>query len=505
MSDRLPTWLGVVPALALLGLHLAYYGYIDPDDAYISYRYAQNFAAGDGLVFNPGRPPVEGYSNFLWTLALAGGARLGLDIVVSAKTLGAALAALALAGTARLLTFCGYRNKTVWIACLWLATSGSYAMWSISGMESALVAALLVLSLLLLTQEEQRGRGFASGFTLALLALSRAEGAIFFAAALAVRGWNHLQGSSKRTLLYDGVWALAFLVPVGAHLAWRAGYYGAWLPNSVSAKSGGAFLYHAMRGAYYLFQFMGGAGALLVLLVLLAGLLKPRQPLVRHGLAGTAAYIGLITLAGGDWMPQFRFFAPLMPWLCALGSVGLAALVNRWPAGRPRAGLALQAITALLVAGLLAGGSIQSQEIDRTARKFVAASPGNHLRAGWLREHTHPGDVVALLDVGILGFETDLTVIDMAGLNDAHIAHLEPRFPVLPTPGYGFGKWDVDYVLAQEPVFIQIQLSREKWEAGDLTTGWHGSDELINDPRFQAAYTYVEDPAVGGLFRRVLP
>lgn len=36
------------------------------DDAYISFRYAQNAILGHGLVFNPGER-VEGFTNFLWT------------------------------------------------------------------------------------------------------------------------------------------------------------------------------------------------------------------------------------------------------------------------------------------------------------------------------------------------------------------------------------------------------------------------------------------------------
>ncbi|MCX7840525.1 MAG: hypothetical protein N2559_13895, partial [Anaerolineae bacterium] len=36
------------------------------DDAYISFRYAQNALRGHGLVFNPGER-VEGFTNFLWT------------------------------------------------------------------------------------------------------------------------------------------------------------------------------------------------------------------------------------------------------------------------------------------------------------------------------------------------------------------------------------------------------------------------------------------------------
>src|ERR1041384_4292802 len=38
------------------------------DDGMISMRFARNFAEGHGLVWNPGERPVEGYTNFLWTV-----------------------------------------------------------------------------------------------------------------------------------------------------------------------------------------------------------------------------------------------------------------------------------------------------------------------------------------------------------------------------------------------------------------------------------------------------
>ena len=48
------------------------------DDAFISFRYAENLVRGLGLVYNAGER-VEGYSNFLWTLGTALGMRLGVD------------------------------------------------------------------------------------------------------------------------------------------------------------------------------------------------------------------------------------------------------------------------------------------------------------------------------------------------------------------------------------------------------------------------------------------
>ena len=67
-AARLCTWgrrslHGAAIAFALVGgLWLAWQTLWLCDDAYISFRYAKNFAQGHGLVFNPGgglrRPPV---------------------------------------------------------------------------------------------------------------------------------------------------------------------------------------------------------------------------------------------------------------------------------------------------------------------------------------------------------------------------------------------------------------------------------------------------------------
>lgn len=47
------------------------------DDAYIFFRYAANLLGGAGPVWNPGEPPVEGYSSPLWLGLLAGAGGLG--------------------------------------------------------------------------------------------------------------------------------------------------------------------------------------------------------------------------------------------------------------------------------------------------------------------------------------------------------------------------------------------------------------------------------------------
>ena len=49
------------------------------DDGMISMRFAKHLAAGHGLVWNAGGERVEGYSNFLWTIWIALGMRLGVS------------------------------------------------------------------------------------------------------------------------------------------------------------------------------------------------------------------------------------------------------------------------------------------------------------------------------------------------------------------------------------------------------------------------------------------
>ncbi len=74
---RMPA-IGLVIAAFLLWIVVAgrVLGEWQMDDAFISYRYASNLVHGYGLVYNPGEP-VEGYTNFLWTLMSAAAIRVG--------------------------------------------------------------------------------------------------------------------------------------------------------------------------------------------------------------------------------------------------------------------------------------------------------------------------------------------------------------------------------------------------------------------------------------------
>lgn len=135
------------------------------EDAYISLRYARNLIEGRGLVFNPGGEGVEGITNLLWTLILAGGSWVsGLELPELAVGLGILCGALVapiaylwsyreLAGlmSSRWATSC-----TALVAPLLVVIAPGFAFYSASGLEVPLFALLVTGGLCALSQAKSR-------------------------------------------------------------------------------------------------------------------------------------------------------------------------------------------------------------------------------------------------------------------------------------------------------------------------------------------------------------
>ena len=81
------------PELALLvlvtvavGLGMSF-GVCTQDDAFISFRYAENLAQGHGLVYNVGER-VEGFTNLSWTVLFGLIMMIGVEPVMASVFLG---------------------------------------------------------------------------------------------------------------------------------------------------------------------------------------------------------------------------------------------------------------------------------------------------------------------------------------------------------------------------------------------------------------------------------
>ena len=434
------------------------------DDAFISMRYARNLLEGHGLVFNPG-DRVEGYTNFLWVLVLAAAGGLGVDLVTAAQTLG-----LALGGATVLITFLLARRLVApdrewlaYVAAALVALSGPFACWALGGLETPLFAALLAGALLLHVQ----GRVVASAIVCGLSALARPEGALLAvvllpAVALADR---------RRALGWVGACA-AIVVPF---YVWRTWYYGELLPNTFHAKVGWT-AQQLERGLGYLWEASSELGGLVVVAL---GAFAVAQPVRGSGplLVFVVAMLAYVGVVGGDGLPMYRFIAPVVPLLAVVAVRGADAILGEEP-GRRRL-LAVAAVLGLL--GLVTlrtptGVQHRLYTVQRTKEVPRWTEAGR-----WLRANAAPGESVACVPVGAVGYYSGLPVIDMVGLTDAHIARVQVDASLAAWAGHE--KHDGAYVLSRRPTYLLLNNV-------DVTDG-------PRDPR-QRPFIPPRSPAVWG-------
>lgn len=109
------------------------------DDALISFAYARNLADGAGFVSQPGKVPVEGFSNPLWTLMFVPGFWLNSQVpVLYAKLLGHAFSFGTLFFGFQIVQRITGSRLFGSVAMIFLALNTAFVVWGVSGLENAL-------------------------------------------------------------------------------------------------------------------------------------------------------------------------------------------------------------------------------------------------------------------------------------------------------------------------------------------------------------------------------
>ena len=401
------------------------------DDAFISLRYAQHLAQGSGLVFNPGER-VEGYTNLLWTLLLAGLLELGVPPLRAAEIPGiVCYAALAL-GLARATWL---RARTRGLPFLPLAAglvlvSDDFHVWATGGLETLLFTLLATQALLWLRLRPDSLRAASgAGVLLALLVLTRPDG-LLFAAAGAASPWLPFdaRGRARQIRL-----SLATLAPVALALAllvpWKLAYYGELLPTAFYAKSA-AHPYVSQGLVYvslYLVKnwFLLAAGALALGAFALRRQVFPAASRADDGflLASAALFTAYLVHVGGDFMFARRILpvVPLVFWV-------IESRIVQVTQPRRRAALAAAALAAAaLPVPLYARAPVIDDVADE--RSFHPAS----LVAARKRQGEAVGGALAstparvAIEGGLLGFAYYSRlpyVVETTGLTQYSLARL---------------------------------------------------------------------------------
>src|SRR5262249_36984344 len=206
---------------------LAWFNRFIQDDAFISFRYADNFVRGWGLVWNQGER-VEGYTNFLWTLIISVPLLLKLDPVKFVFVAGIILFALSLYFTYRAAISLFQSSHLALLTTLLLGTNYSFSSYATSGMDTQLQACLLVAAIWIFF-EGKRTNDWSVARLLALSLVSTAAVLTRMDSLLIVGGLILLTlreairtGPSAKTKAWFGFYlAVPFVLLVGSWLVWK--------------------------------------------------------------------------------------------------------------------------------------------------------------------------------------------------------------------------------------------------------------------------------------------
>ena len=496
MRDRGARW-GLLLLLLALAVYLWHgwsFGRCLQDDAFISLRYARNLAEGMGLVYNPGEY-VEGFTNFLWTLAMAGlffassSPVAGLEVLAFLSGILALWAAFDLART---LAPGGVLAGGA--AAMVVALLPFFVAESVMGLETAFFAALAAFGIARYLREVSAPPASdsrplpLSGLILALAALTRPEG-LLVAGLAGLSDLGRCWRDRRRPDRSFWMRWLLFALPVAGLFLFRGLYYHDIVPNTFHAKVGGG-LTALLRGLSYTGEFSLRASPLLLAAV--AGIWIVRRRRDGAGkpwlaLVVPLAFIAYVAWVGGDYKPTFRFFATPALFLAAWAGVGLAGWFDP---GENRSGarigvaLALVAATGALLLAL--GGP---------AREFAQwraqVLPVHRAAGRWLGAHFPLDTWLATGNAGVLPYESRLPTIDMYGLCDRHIAAREmPRMGEGP-PGHEKG--DGAYVLGRAPkliLFMRARFTEQPITEAEIAAMRKSVSEreLWDDPAFHERY-----------------
>ncbi len=440
------------------------------DDAFISFRFARNWARGNGLRYNLGAEmPVEGYTNFLWVAVCAVLERAGLDVTLWAPMLSAICGAVLLLRVWRTLALELRLDPLVaFLATLALACFPPFAVWSTSGLETMPFALCVYWGFEQLRVSRSARRDAVAILAAVAIALMRADG-IFWALALAGCVWvgraADRRGERRQILLFVGAALAAF----GLYSVWRYRHFGDVIPNTARAKLGFS-AQSVRRGVGYVASFW--SVFITPALILLGGLFVAARGARREQTTALILLCSVPVLAavlvGGDYMPMGRLLVAGFAFYALLAGVLLDQLRQRWSLRAPlMLGLAGLAIVIALLPGWdrhLLPGAVRSwfalgfkeafadSEYGRWRIEFRTVEGGTRVGRA-LRRYAQPGDSLVSGAIGAVGYYSDLYIYDTCGLVSREVALR--RYPEILTVPPGHDKCvPPSFFLDRRPTYL---------------------------------------------------
>jgi hypothetical protein len=382
------------------------------DDAYITYRYADNLRQGLGLVYNPGEW-VLGTTTPLFALLLGTLGLITPDLEMIGHWMGVFCWIVAAWAAIALLWQAGWPRAGL-VAGLLLAVEATFLRNL--GMETSLLVALM----LAVAWAWLGGRKWLTIFLAAALLLTRQDSALWLL-LLGLEVWR-----SERTLPWREALGTVLLVSPWFLFAWWR--YGSILPNTTSAKlAHGELMYAADQSTSWHILWQTGTAGLhpaAVGISVVAFLLGVWVILrFARSLFWLVAW-AILYIAVYSWLD-----VPSFPWYyvppLAIATL-IMALGFGYPLGdrkaesreqsperrRPIIAALLPALSGCLVIVLLLTRASQVRTISA-----YRGNPAAYVQVGqWLAGNTPVESSVASIEIGVIGYLSQRPVLDTMGL-----------------------------------------------------------------------------------------
>ena len=410
------------------------------DDSWIHQTYGRNLAQNGEWAFIPGQPSAASTSP-LYTIVLAIGYFLRLPYQFYAHfigTLALTITAILGANTAKIIL---PDSKTAG----WWVGFGIIFTWHMvwaaaSGMETMIFGMMTILLIFLAFRETEENRshdpqsllirGAIFGVATAITALARPEGILLGGIAALLMLITRPQGSIKNVIIYGVGAAIGFFVILSPYLWLNYQLTGGVLPNTASAK----FEQHAyvFESYNYIERFtnlalaiMAGGQFMLIPGIIAYVWMKLRGDNILRGIyfllpvLWGLAHIALYAARLPAWYQHGRYVMPTLPAFVMTGVIGTIWLiqVNRKQRQEPIFAmlwrLTVQVIAvsagALMLAFIFTGMNAYAIDVAIINTEMVAS-------AEYIRDNIPENELMAIHDIGAVGYFAPRDMLDIAGL-----------------------------------------------------------------------------------------
>lgn len=251
MFNKINNWICLTfVSIIIFTIFLIYIWNFTVDDAYITFRYALHIAQGQGIVWNVGESPVEGYTNLLWVIFSAVLIKLNMNPVLFTKIIGLG-AVIGILYFYWKIAIDFFDDKKLYfaafaVASAFLLINPATAIHAVSGLETAFYSFMIMLimyasyNLIILHK-----RKYLYIFAIAslLISLLRPEG-IIISLSLFIFTLVLFKIKNKYSLSFYIPFVLIYLVPLVGYMIFRINYFNETfpLPFYVKAITYGEFL-----------------------------------------------------------------------------------------------------------------------------------------------------------------------------------------------------------------------------------------------------------------------